>query len=150
MQCGSFKTLPGEPLPPNAAYADIGGMTHECPYCHAMMWAGEATNSHNGTPAYGLCCKLGRVELEPLPLPPPELQELLTSDNRDAKHFRDNLRKYNNAFAMVSAAIHHESLPGISAFRISGNIVHRMGQLRPDNNSNPANVSLSNFALPLY
>ena len=51
----------------------------------------------------------------------------------EAKHFRQNIRAYNNALAMASFGADIQTPPGRGpyCFRIHGQIYHRIGDLHP-------------------
>jgi hypothetical protein len=51
-------------------------------------------------PSFGMCCIGGKISLPPIHQPPPELLDLLTTqeDNSFCKH----IHNYNNALAMTS------------------------------------------------
>ncbi len=111
------------------AYADcpdvcIGGMTQTCPYCAAKKWKGE-------TP--GLCCSGGKVKLPELPELPEILQDLLTNDSCDGKHFRSHIFKYNSAFQMTSFGTDNNLTDRgfFTTFRVQGQVYHRIGGLLP-------------------
>jgi hypothetical protein len=53
-------------------------------------------------PKFGTCCLQGKISLPPLQPPPPELLDLLTSQEFDGKEFRKHICNYNNALAMTS------------------------------------------------
>ncbi len=79
---------------------NMGPMNVECPYCHALHWKEEhLTKSSNRNPKFGKCCLSGKVWLPGLNQPPPELHNLLTSQDPMAKGFCTNIRKYNDALA---------------------------------------------------
>jgi hypothetical protein len=53
----------------------------------------------------------------------------------DAKHFRDNIHQYNNAFAFTSLGVNVDNTllntPGPQVFLIHGALYHRHGALIP-------------------
>ena len=61
---------------------------------------------------------------------------MLTGDTEEAKHFRINIRSYNNAFAFTSfggkidASINRGNAPYV--FKVGGQVYHRHGTLLPD------------------
>ncbi len=71
----------------------------------------------------------------PLLAPPPEsLRRLLTSNEVDAKDFRQRIRTYNNALAFTSAGANLDTSvaqPGDYTYRLRGELYHRMGSLLP-------------------
>ncbi|POS87473.1 hypothetical protein EPUL_000821, partial [Erysiphe pulchra] len=82
---------------------DLGERTSICPSCKALHWAQEKVqNSTINSPKFQTCCKEGQVVLPPMPETPEGLRRLWTSEERDAKEFRNNSRQYNRAFAFTS------------------------------------------------
>ncbi len=81
----------------------MGLMNVACSYCHALHWKEERlTKSSLRNPKFGKCCLSGKIWLPTLDQLPPELHNLLISQNPRAKGFRTNIRKYNDALAMTS------------------------------------------------
>ncbi|AQL05088.1 AT hook motif-containing protein [Zea mays] len=68
-----------------------GGPTHECPFCGAFFWFQERVKSASAVTqwriVYNLCCKGGRIRLEPYKKPPEPLRTLLRFDG-DARSKR--------------------------------------------------------------
>ena len=95
-----------------------------CKYCGAKKWQGE-------TP--GMCCNGGKVKLEVLHAPPEMLKKLLTEDTSDAKHFRQNLWKYNTAFAMTSFGGDKDltNRGFFTTYKVQGQVYHLLGSLLP-------------------
>ena len=102
----------------------IGRMNNVCKYCGAKKWQGE-------TP--GMCCNGGKVKLEVLHAPPEMLKKLLTEDTSDAKHFRQNLWKYNTAFAMTSFGADKDltNRGFFTTYKVQGQVYHLLGSLLP-------------------
>lgn len=103
--------------------ADIGKMDKVCQHCSAVKFKGE-------TP--GCCCSSGKVVLDSFPPLPQLLQDLLSGNGPISKDFLQNLRSYNNCFAMTSfghkiAAVHGWN----PSFRIRGQVCHQIGSLLP-------------------
>ena len=71
----------------------IGAMSKECQYCHALKWVGEAP---------GMCCSNAKVNLPLITNISEPLKSLLLLENHDSKQFVNNIRKYNSAFQMTS------------------------------------------------
>ena len=101
-------------------------MTDICQHCHAKKWPGESK---------GMCCSGGKIRLDPLQEPPLYLKALLEGNSSDAKHFRNNLWKYNAAFMMTSFGadknLTYERDGFFTTFKIQGNCYHKMGSLLP-------------------
>jgi hypothetical protein len=123
-----------------------GGPTHECPFCGAFFWFQERVKSASAVTqrriVYNLCCKGGRIRLEPYKKPPEPLRTLLRFDG-DArpKRFLLQIRYYNSLFAFTSLgaavdkAINNGTAPYV--FRINGVVHHRIGTLLPRPGSQP-------------
>ncbi|PWA81417.1 hypothetical protein CTI12_AA043880 [Artemisia annua] len=81
-------------------YDDLRDCTECCNYCNAAFWRGERLAGHSyGTHVshYHLCCGNGKVFMQPEPDPPEYIKQLLG----DAT-FMENIRAYNQMFAMIS------------------------------------------------
>jgi hypothetical protein len=74
-----------------------------------------------------MCCRTGAVVLPPLEVPPPELLALLVGNDRDARDFRVNIRRYNATFQMASstAKVERAFPDGVQSFRINGTVYHQ-------------------------
>jgi hypothetical protein len=85
----------------------LGRMNIECPSCGALHWMAEKkSSSSKSSPRFSTCCSDGRVSL-PLLQPPPEpLQSMLTSMDRPAVKFREDIWKYNRALSFTSLGVH--------------------------------------------
>jgi hypothetical protein len=79
----------------------------------------------------GLCCKKGQIKLVN-PETPPELMRLWTSNDSDARHFRDNIRFFNGHFSFTTLYCHLDRdttdirTAGIYTFRAHGQIYHNL------------------------
>ncbi len=97
-----------------------------CPHCRAYRWKEERP---------GFCCMNGKVQLNPLPPAPPEIQQLYRVGG---PKFLDNLRAYNNALALASLGCSEHRMAGFSpTFKIQGKLHHRIGSLRPTDGEQP-------------
>ncbi|KIM40031.1 hypothetical protein M413DRAFT_29163, partial [Hebeloma cylindrosporum] len=115
---------------------DLGPMDIPCPHCGALHWLAEKlSNSSKHSPKFGMCCMEGKVQLPALEAPPEPLRQLLTSEDRSAKTFRDEIWKYNRAFAFTSLGVDEDHSVnhgrGPPVFRIFGELHHRSGALAP-------------------
>ena len=82
---------------------DLGCMDVRCRQCKAFHWMDERLKqSASSNPVFGLCCNSGKVILRVLRDPPQNLKNLLECDDRQGKDFRENIWKYNRAFAFTS------------------------------------------------
>lgn len=92
-------------------------------------------SSSERNPKFGLCCDSGKVSLPLLQFPPPALLDLFISDRPQAKEFRENIWKYNRAFAFTSLSAQEDHSinagRGEPVFRIFGELYHRSGPLLP-------------------
>ena len=72
-----------------------------------------------------------RKKLPSLADPPEPLLNFLTAGTREARDFRNNIRKYNQAFQMTSFGCGQQVvLPGFfPTFKVQGQVYHRIGSL---------------------
>ena len=84
-----------------------------CRHCHA--WLFPNVKHHSGTnigensgsvanPQSGICCNIGKVDLPPIPIMPPALHRLWSSQDVKSIEFRAHARGYNSAFMMASTS----------------------------------------------
>ena len=116
---------------------DFGRMNIVCGDCGALHWISERMIQHGKrNPKFEGCCKHGDLNiplLQPLPQP---LHRLLHSQEPDAKDFRNNIRRWNSAFAFTSVSHNMDDRPevagaGVHAFQIHGELYHLQGPLQP-------------------
>nr|XP_047130730.1 uncharacterized protein LOC124810249 isoform X3 [Hydra vulgaris] len=105
----------------------LGELNHNCQYCSAKKFLNET---------HFLCCHSGKVALAPLSLYPPLLTGLMTGNHVDHavnQNFFKHIRSYNSSlsFASFTAEITPPSNNGPFCFRVCGQILHRVGNLRP-------------------
>ena len=135
------------PFSPNWPVHNMGPMDVECPYCRALHWKEEhLTRSSLRSPKFGKCCLSGKIWLPTLNQPPPELHNLLSSQDPRAKGFRTNIRKYNDTLAMTSVG--RNLLPmeggGPYVFKVHGSLSHWAGFLLPISlQSMPNSISMT-------
>nr|GEZ47466.1 DNA helicase [Tanacetum cinerariifolium] len=117
---------------PNGAYDDLGDYDQRCLHCGAAFWYEERIKSHsvNHKPKYHLCCGGGKIYMQPERDPPEYVKHLFQN-----KHFMENIRAYNQMFAMTSfGAKIDESINagrGLYVFKVSGQVYHWIGSLFP-------------------
>ncbi|AQK57157.1 putative replication protein [Zea mays] len=123
-----------------------GGPSDECRHCGAVFWfQGRVKSASTVTQrrlVYNLCCRGGKIVLEPYKCPPPPLSDLLRfdGDNR-AKRFLRQIRSYNSLFAftslgvVVDRSINNGTAPYV--FKINGVVHHRIGSLLPSHGLRP-------------
>jgi hypothetical protein len=87
----------------------------------------------NSNPKFSLCCENGKVLLPNLPATPQELEVLLTSKERSAVKFRDQICMYNSVLVFTSLdAKVDESVTrgtGLYSFHIQGEFYHKIKSL---------------------
>jgi hypothetical protein len=76
------------------------GTTVSCEFCNATFWYEET----DGKPPTK-CCHKGKVQLPRYGNPPPFLMSLLTQQDAASRHFRHNIRSYNNIMQIASSSI---------------------------------------------
>src|SRR6202522_3104312 len=85
---------------------DFGPMEVKCRCCGALHWMDEKlSRSSRSNPVFGQCCNSGKVVLPILRDPPQNLKILLEGNDRQGRDFRENLWKYNRAFAFTSLQV---------------------------------------------
>jgi PIF1-like helicase/Helitron helicase-like domain at N-terminus len=116
----------------NVEEFSLGTLTARCRFCNAIFFEKEQRNRAGD---HYICCKYGKVALEPLRECPPELRRLFTSADRDAYEFRLNIRSANSNFAMASfvSKIPEDRNVGQGAvvFTICGQVYHRAESIPP-------------------
>jgi hypothetical protein len=118
------------------AMSNVGLMTTECQYCHALLFNREKDS------CYRICCCKGKVAFSALMAPPQSYIHLFTQNSNQAREFRKNIRTYNNAFSFTSlgTSFDHDlasSRDGCFTFRIQGTMYHRIGPIRAANGELP-------------
>ncbi|KAM0840853.1 hypothetical protein ACQ4PT_059380 [Festuca glaucescens] len=117
-----------------------GSPEYRCPHCKAVFWFQESIQSASSWKenriVYNLCCKGGKVFIDPFKEPPPLLSRLLNFDgDRASKLFLRKIRQYNCLFAFTSMGANVDrslkSKKGPDYFKISGQTHHRLGSLLP-------------------
>ncbi|KAH8939712.1 hypothetical protein BDL97_15G050400 [Sphagnum fallax] len=88
-----------------------------------------------------MCCNNGAVQLPLLQQPPEVLQGLLSGSDLRSRAFREKIRMYNSILSFTSTGARiHESVTGtrgVYAFRIQGEMYHRIGSLLPQHDVQP-------------
>ena len=113
-------------------------MTEECETCAALFWRRER-GDRDKTQS---CCASGAIDLPHWNSLPNFLRRLLTDpEDLRAKHFRDNIRRYNAAHAFTSIkcedGFRAPGAHGPKSFQIHGQLYHRQGPLEPDEGCAP-------------
>ena len=116
---------------------------YRCEHCNALLWYEERLRPKVKTkkPAFGMCCKQGKIRLPPRKNPPNYLDNLLNGEGEDSKNFRENIRSYNSMFSFTSTGgvVDKEINKGHGpyVFRMHGQNYHHIGTLLPEEGSKP-------------
>ena len=127
---------------------DLGRMEVKCQSCGALHWMDEKlSDSSINNPVFGMCCDSGKVEVPMLRDPPPTLKSFLENNDQQGKNFRENIWKYNRAFAFTSLQIREDHsinqyCRGPPVFRIQGELHHCGGPLFPATDRSPTYAQL--------
>ncbi|GBN33874.1 hypothetical protein AVEN_52649-1 [Araneus ventricosus] len=110
--------------------AVVGKMNVVCKYCRANKFKCETL---------GMFGSNGKVKRSSLDQPPEPLYSLISGVTLESAHFLQNNRKYNACFQMTSfgttAVVREEGF--MPAFKIQGQIYHRIGSLLPFQDRTP-------------
>jgi hypothetical protein len=93
--------------------------------------ASTATQRNSMVNPLGFCCRARKIHLS-TPETPPELMRLWSSSNADARHFRANIRYFNNHFSFTSLYYHLDRITtnmricGVYTFCAHGQIYHNI------------------------
>ena len=132
----------------NPNYDNLGRMEEKCEYCDAKRWVHERiSTSSRRKPKFGNCCANGKYKPPPLPQCPEPLNTLLQAQTAEGRHFRKNIRMYNNVLSMASVKAQWVRLgPGTSNFNptmtVQGNMYHLIGAMVPPQGIEPAYLSV--------
>ncbi|GKA42122.1 DNA helicase [Tanacetum coccineum] len=112
-------------------YDDLGDCDQQCYHCGATFWFGECLKGqlNSRRPVYHLCCGGGGIYMDLTPDPPEYIKNL-----HQNKHFMENIRAYNQMFAMTSfGAKIDESINngrGPYVFKVSGQMWEAVSAVR--------------------
>lgn len=110
-------------------------MDIKCPSHGDLHFKGEKVKgtSYKDCP-FGMCYDHGRVRLPQLRPLPPLLEELVSDEGAQSKHFCTIARAYNSTFQLAStcASTRGEVEGHMKHLWILGRIYHSMGPLQPD------------------
>ena len=129
-----FYCVAGAPL----EYIRFGSCDKVCQHCGALFWLEERRSGvpASAAPQYQKCCAGGRVVLRTHSEYPAYIMDLFSN-----RHFIDNIRAYNQMFAMTSFGATVDSSVnrggGPYVFRVSGQIYHWIGGFCPSGNDDP-------------
>lgn len=111
----------------------LGKMNSVCEFCSAKHFESE----HNAKDKnFNSCCRKGKIKLSEDSLYPDRLKQLITSNTNESKHFKKNIRLYNNALAFAIFGAKFDKLfgKGPQIIRICGQIYHNIYALHPNIN----------------
>ena len=109
-----------------------------CKHCNAKRFEHEPL---------GFCCRDGKIKLNELNVPD-ELMRLWSSNDADARHFRDNIRFFNGHFSFTSLycrldrATASMKNSGIYTFRAHGQIYHNIRSFGRENGMEQRHLEL--------
>ena len=117
-------------------FGKFGDIT--CDKCGALKWPAEVqsfpTSDGRGRHRFCkiFCCNGGKVSLQPMATPPPELLELYTGQTPQAKYFRKHIRQFNVYNAMSSREGREIRHSGYNpCYQLGGAVYHRIGTFLP-------------------
>jgi hypothetical protein len=85
---------------------DVGLMNVTCGFCGALHWMKErVVESSLICPRFPTCCRNGFARLPFLPHPPPFLQSLLETQDRQSIEYLQDIRQYNMGLAFTSLGV---------------------------------------------
>ena len=116
---------------PPDTYVHMGRCDQACRHCNAKFWYDERIVVGNSRRVdYHKCCSAGKVRLHDQGEYPQYIKDLFTN-----RHFLENIRAYNQMFAMTSLGAEVDNSinmgGGPYVFKISGQLYHRIGSLCP-------------------
>src|ERR1700679_1969916 len=124
--------LARQPFNPNWTVHYMGKMDVACSDYGALHWKSEKLSQSS---KFGMCCHSGKIKIPKLDDPPPELLDLLSSQEGIGKNFREHIRNYNNALAMTSLGCNQDRAinngGGPYVFKVQGRLCHQTGSLLP-------------------
>lgn len=107
---------------PRIQQHSLGEMTLPCQKCGALHFQGEKRGRGEG---FSSCCHKGKVNL-PAYRQSNYIQSLLTGTDRLSRNYKENIRSYNSALAMVStrAKIEENNGGGPFMYKVHDTIYH--------------------------
>ena len=124
--------------PHRCEYYSVGGMTYQCDYCQALGFEDENRSNKKNTRHYGkLCCNQGKVIVDSIPSPPPEMLPLWTESSQEARFFRDNMRAINAQLNFGSLQVTDKTVRGTgpASFKVCGALNRRVGSIMAEQGS---------------
>lgn len=113
----------------------LGEMLLKCQKCGALHFKDEQKGRGEG---FSSCCHKGKVNLPPY-RESHYIQSLLNGANHMSKNYKDNIRSYNSALAMVStqAKIEEHNGGGPFMYKVHDTMYHSIGTLQPSEGNHP-------------
>jgi len=108
-------------------------MNEICQHCNALHWKELLSAASEKNKYWNSCCIAGKVRLDNLKTPPPFLKDLYDDLSEYSKQFKENIRRYNAAFAFTSVKCTAFN-QGVSNMpvQIQGQLYHLQGPLCAD------------------
>ncbi|CEP10123.1 hypothetical protein, partial, partial [Parasitella parasitica] len=119
-------------------------MDQICNDCGAKHWKGELPAQCTSNNKFWMsCCKAGAVKVDFLTDPPAFIKDLYDDVGSRGQTFKNNLRRYNAAFAFTSLGcqIRDRNVSNMP-FQIQGQMYHSQGPLLAGHNTQPKYVQL--------
>ncbi|KAL6495840.1 hypothetical protein OROGR_030403 [Orobanche gracilis] len=135
-------------------YMDFGDASFTCYHCNAIMWYEERSekSKQSNNPDFSLCFMKGKVDIHFLQKPLELLHNLITGVDPRSKHFKDNIRPYNNMFSFTSIGGKVDTTlndgNGPPNFILSGQNYHIIGSLLPPEGVPPKFAQLYIYDTP--
>ena len=120
----------------------MGNCERVCNHCNALFWCDErVTDSSRLHPHNHRCCGRGQVQLPAQNDYPEYIKQLF-----DDLHFMENIRAYNQMFAMTSLGAEIDKSVNVGrgpyVFKISGQLYHWIGGMCPEQGKRPKFLQL--------
>jgi hypothetical protein len=111
---------------PEAEVHDLGSLDQHCENCGALFFPAEIGRNQR------ICCKNGRIRLEPYTPPHRFILDQLR-DGPWSAEFRRNILYYNNSLALCSIGVSYDPVVrnGPMVLRLNGIMYHNMNSLLP-------------------
>jgi hypothetical protein len=111
---------------PPDTYVHMGSCDQVCHHCNAKFWYDERIVLGNSRRVdYHRCCNAGKVKLHSQGEYPQYVKDLFTN-----RHFLENIRAYNQMFAMTSLGAEVDNSVNMGGgpyvFKISGQLYHQI------------------------
>ena len=124
--------------PHECNYYNVGNMTYECHHCQALGFNSENRSNKKDIRHYGtMCCNQGKVIIDSIPTPPPDMLRLWTESTEDAQFFREHMRAINAQLNFGSLQVTNKTVQrwGSASFKVCGVLNRRIGSVMAQNGS---------------